>query len=342
MRIKNKEIAKILGISTTSVSLAIHNRPGVSKDTRTKVLQLLNQTAPADAVSAAMPAQIGSILLSVHKKIGNVINEKPFFSNLVETIQQEAISKSYNLTIAHYTPEQNLQTYIDYINSLSIDGLVLMGTEIGSDDLQYYKQLSIPIVLLDCTFDLEEIDSVALDNQTAIYRAFDYAYKMGHRNIGFLKGIPTINNFRHHMDGFEKAIFDYDVRQYNHPVIPLPCSIESAQQEMNRFLEQLPKDFMMPSLFMADLDYIAIGAMQALKEHGYRIPEDVSIIGYDDVALCEFTDPPLTTTRVNRNDIGRIAVHQLINRIRNHNLPCTTTQVSSDLVIRQSVRQISD
>lgn len=340
MRIKNKEIAQILGISTTAVSLAIHNRPGVSADTRAKVLQLLNQSSTEDT-SAIPLSQAGNILLSIHKKTGNVINEKPFFSNLVETIQQEAISKSYNLTIAHYTPEQDLQKYIDYINSLSIEGLVLMATEIDSCDLQYYKQLSVPIVLLDCTFDLEDIDSVALDNQTAIYRAFDYAYKMGHRNIGFLKGTPSINNFKHHLDGFEKAVFDYNARQYEHPVISLPCSIEAAQQEMNRFLAHPPKGFSMPSLFLADLDYIAIGAMQALKEHGYRIPDDVSLIGYDDVALCEFTDPPLTTTRVNRNDIGRIAVNQLINRIRNKHLPCTTTQVSSDLIIRQSVRRLS-
>ena len=101
MRIKNKDIAEKLGISTTAVSLAINNRPGVSEETRRKVMQLINQSMASNLEQVPFGnGQNGSILLSVHKKHGHVINDKPFFANLIETIQQEAMKSSYMLNIS--------------------------------------------------------------------------------------------------------------------------------------------------------------------------------------------------------------------------------------------------
>lgn len=342
MRIKNKDIAEKLGISTTAVSLAINNRPGVSEETRRKVMQLINQSMASNLEQVPFGnGQNGSILLSVHKKHGHVINDKPFFANLIETIQQEAMKSSYMLTLTHYTPEQDIREYIDYIRQLDIDGMLLMATEMDYEDLAYYKELDVPMVLVDGSFDLSDVDSVALDNQTAIFRAFDYAYRMGHRDIGFLKGSTYINNFGHHFDGFAKGIREYGLKDRNHPVISLPCTIEGAYTEMCRFLENPPDDFKMPTIFLADLDYISLGAMQALKEKGWRIPEDISMIGYDDVSACEIFDPPLTTTRVNRDDIGRLAVQRLVERLKNPGNYYITMQVSSELIIRQSVKNLN-
>ncbi|MDD3403716.1 MAG: LacI family DNA-binding transcriptional regulator [Hespellia sp.] len=347
MRIKNKEIAEKLGISVTAVSLAINNRPGVSEETRQKVIQLINESlslspAPHSTINYSGNNSVGSILLSVHKKHGHVINDKPFFSNLLETCQQEAMKSNYALTIAHYIPGQNIDEYIEYIRSLKIDGIVVMATEIDNDDLSHYRSLNIPLVLLDGSFDLADVDSVALDNQTAIFRAFDYGYQLGHRNIGFLKSEVFINNFGHHFDGFMKGIRTYNLDEYNHPVIELPCSIEGAYNQMKEFLANPPANFQMPTLFLADLDFIALGAMQAIKEAGYSIPDDISFIGYDDVSACEIFDPPLTTTRVNRMDVGRIATRRLIQKMNRTENYYTTTQVSSELIIRKSVKNINN
>lgn len=350
MRIKNKEIADILGISTTAVSLAINNRPGVSESTRQKVMQLLSesfqeQSGPAKETSepdgpAAPAAPSKSILLSIHKKHGLIIDDKPFFSNIIETVQLEAMKRSYVLTLAHYMPGQDLAEYINYIKSLNVDGIILMATEMDDEDLSYYQALPIPLVLMDAFFDLADVDTVALDNQSSILRAFRYAYQMGHRDIGFLKSSVYINNFGHRFDGFLKSIRDYGLEEYNHPVISLPCKIDGAYSEMKRFLANPPEGFQMPTLFLADLDYIAFGAMQALKEFGYKIPDDISIIGYDDVAACEIFDPPLTTVRCNRHDIGRISFERLIDVMSEKKEYYTTTHISSELVVRGSVKKL--
>ena len=275
--------------------------------------------------------------MNVHKKHGRIINDKPFFSDTIETAQQELLRHSYNMILSHYVPEQNLTQYIQYIKGLPVSGLILMATELDEADLACYKALNIPMVLMDASFDLEELDTVTLDNQQSIFRAFSYGVELGHRSIGYLKSATKISNFEHRMDGFAKGLRAFGLEQEPHPVIALPCDVEGAYQAMSRFLDAPPEGFHMPTLFLSDLDYIALGAMNALKEHGYRIPEDVSIIGYDDVPTSAVSAPPLTTIRVNQSDIGLFAAKALMERMNGSYDGNIAMQISSRLIVRQSV-----
>ena len=343
MRLKNKDIAEMLNISTTAVSLAINNRPGVSEETRRKVMALLRDNANEsyESMSASeMPVSgaTGSILISVHKKNGEVMNDKPFFSDLVETIQQEAMKQQYTVMIAHYMPGQDLIRYMQYLKGIRCDGIIVFGTEIDEADLKEYMRIDRPMVLMDTSFDLAPIDSVALDNQNAMYRAVNYAYQMGHRRFGYLRSSVSIMNFVHSYDGFRKALREREIEK-EELLIDLPTSIDGAYQEMLAYLKAHP-DTEMPTIFIAELDYIALGAMKAFKEMGYRIPDDISMIGYDDVAACEISEPTLTTNRVNHLDIGRLTMQRLAEIIRNPGAYYTTTQVSSDLIVRDSVKDL--
>lgn len=343
MRLKNKDIAKALGISTTAVSLALNNRPGVSEATRRKVLELVNDSTIIaiqnlkDVISGATK----SVLLNIHKKHGHIITDKPFFTDVVEAAQQELLRQGYNLILSHYVPEQSLPQHIQYIKGLSITGMILMATEMDKVDLAYYKEVSVPIMLMDSVFDLENMDSVSLDNETDIFRAVHYAVQMGHCRIGYLKSAVPINNFMHRMDGFMKGVRHFGLEKEEHPIITLPCNVQEAYHEMSMFLDQLPADFQMPTIFLSDLDYITLGAMNALKEHGYRIPEDVSMIGYDDVSTASVSSPPLTTLRVSHADIGKIAANILLSRLNQNSHHPITIRISSELIIRDSVKDLN-
>lgn len=346
MKLKNKDIAKILGISTTAVSLAINNKPGVSAETRRKVYELLNSSLQQEASVINQENKNSGmrdplIVMCVHKKHGEIINDKPFFSELIETAQQTCMAHHYMFSIVNYSVGQDISSYMHYLKSMEPYGLVIVATEMDIEDLEYYKALNIPMVLIDSTFDLEEFDSVSLDNSAAIYKTMHYARNLGHMNIGYLASSVTINNFRHRMDGFLKGLRDFGLEDYNHPVISLPPDTEKAREAMSLFLDSPPEAFAMPTIFLSDLDYIALGAMQALKEHGYRIPDDVSIIGFDDVMASALSEPPLTTIRVNHGTIAGIAVKILIDNLAEPNKTFfSTIQVSSQFIIRDSVRRL--
>lgn len=343
-RIKNKDIASELGISTAAVSLAINNKPGVSDETRRKVLAMI-EAGGGGNVSVTSQRTVGknnTLLFVVHKRHGEIIIDKPFFSDLIESVQMEATRHNYTMMVSHYTWALDLHSYVDSLNDLKPAGIVLLATEMLSEDLSEYKRLAAPFVLLDSAFDTEEFDCVSIDNQNAILRAFEYAYSMGHRDVGYLRSSVYINNFDHRFDGYLKGIRLYNLEHRNHPVFSLHSNVEMSYQQMRNILEHRPSNLGMPTCFLSDLDYIAIGAMSALKEFGYRIPEDVSVIGFDDVTSCEIYQPPLTTMRVNRTDIGRIAVTTLLERVHTPHSYYTQTYVSSDLIVRDSVKRITE
>ena len=332
-KIKNKDIADALGISTAAVSLALNNKPGVSEETRQNVFALAN-------IKASSPHSSKQLLFVIHKRHGEIIIDKPFFSNLIEAIQIEASKSNYTVVVSHYTYDMNLESYIQSLNEQNIDGVVVLATEMLREDLEQYKKLTIPFVLLDSDFDIEPYDAITIDNQSAILCAFEYAYSLGHRNIGYLKSGVYINNFSHRFDGYLKGLRQHGLEFRSCTVFTLHCNIEMAYLQMCEILKQLPHDFELPTCFLSDLDYLAIGAIRALTEYNYRVPEDVSIIGFDDVNACEFITPQLTTMRVNQDDIGRLAVQTLVDRINNPHSYHIHTQVSSDLIIRKSVKNI--
>ncbi len=343
MRIKNKDIAQALGISTTTVSLALNGRPGVSEETRRKVLEMIRDSANDNAEAQInLSLKNRTILLCVHKNTGLIINEKPFFSNLIEYFQQEAMNYGYPVVLVHHIPGQSEKQYEDYLRQLDPAGIAVMATEMKASDLDIYKSLHVPVVLMDGYFELSNIDSVSLDDQDAIYRSVAYAYEMGHREIGYLRSSTVIQNFVHHFDGYMKGLRDYNIIEENHPVIDLPCTLEGAYNEMNVFLDHIPEGFRMPTVFIADLDYIAIGAMQALSNHGYRIPEDISMIGYDDIASSALYNPPLTTSRVNQGITGMLAMRRLKELLDGTGTDFyIDIHLSSSLIIRDSVKKIN-
>ena len=339
MRLKNKDIAQMLGISATAVSLAVNGRPGVSAETRRKVLELVNER---NAATMADARRDRSLLLVVHKETGDVINDLPFFSNLIETVQAEAHRLGLPLTLVHFLPGQDFEEHLEYVRSLGADGMVLEATELDEARLRRYLELGLPTVLLDGYFDLIAVDAVTLDDQTSMLRAYAHAAEMGHTDIGFLAGTPRINNFEHHLDGFRKGIERFGHANANHPVIELPCQLDAAYNAMRRFLAAPPDGFAMPTCLIADLDNIAVGAMRAVQDAGYTVPEDVSFIGYGNTNASLVCRPALTSTQINMYDSGRMAVQRLADMLDHpeRHAACTTF-VSSELVLRDSVREIA-
>ena len=347
-KLTNVEIAKILGISTTAVSFALNNKPGVSEELRQKVLDLLKSEAQNDFNSRwenTSSVKYGTILVSVHKDFNTYIDDDNFFYNVLSTIQREAMQQSLKLQTTFFIPEkQNFLEYIDYLRTLKVDGIIVMSSELDRKFLAAYANLRLPLVILGNSFESEEdkVDFVEIDDSKTILKAIEYACQNGHRNIGFIKGEPFNWGFRKLFDSYTRALNFYELPPSK--AISLPCDIEGAYKKMKELLNDTndtnDTKSQMPTLFITPSDMIAIGAMEAFKELGYKVPNDVSFISYGDTKLASIVKPELTTLHTNNIELGIEAVNILITRIHRPDMPSKTLQISSRLIKRNSVQNI--
>lgn len=340
-KLKNKDIAIALNISTAAVSMALNNKSGVSDETRQKVLSYYAQHSNASSLSVA--SQLSKTLIfDIYKETGDIIIEKPFFAEIMSSLNEEARKHGYLLVVSHCDSNTDMKKHIEDLNAQKADGLLLLATELTASALTYYKDLDFPFVLLDGYIDEVPCDSVTLDNSNAIFRAYKYAFDMGHRNIGYLKCSTNIPNFTHRFDGFCKARRTFEPELSNQPpiVFSLPGNLKTSSLCMQKILEDLPNNFKMPTCFLADLDFVAIGAMISFTKYGYSIPSDISLIGYDNIDLSSICSPPLTTLHLHQRTLARSAVSLLVKRITNPDLCNIRVTLTSDIIIRDSVANL--
>lgn len=339
-KLKNKDIASALNISTAAVSMALNNKPGVSKETRQKVLAYYMQHSEASPLMDA-GAAAKTLIFDIHKNSGDIIIDKPFFTEIMSSIEATAKEHGYLLMVSHYDPSTDLDEHIAALNAQGASGLLLLATEMTADALLHYKKLGIPYVLLDGFIDSIPCDAVTLDNGNAIFRAYEHAFHMGHRNIGYLKCSTEIPNFVHRFDGFLKArrMFEPELCCLKPVVFTLPANLKGSNLGMKKILSDLPEGFTLPGCFVSDLDFIAIGAMMAFRENGYAVPDDISVIGYDDIEFSAISSPPLTTIHLHQRTLARTAVDLLVNKIQNPSPIFRHIQIGSELIVRDSVKR---
>lgn len=336
MKLKAKDIAKKLSISPSAVSFVLNNKPGVSEETRRKVLKVIEQMGyNTNIFSKSALTHNRNIRFVIYKKHGLVVSDTPFFSSLMEGIDREARSLGYNLIVTYIDENKdNLMKILHIIKVTSPDGIMLLATEMTKEDLKPFKKLNIPLLLLDSYFESENLDTVIINNIKGVYKATCYLAELGHIDIGYLHSSVWINNFDQRMIGFKKAINDKGLKLNKNFIFCLESTIDGSYKNMLRILENKPQ---LPTALFADNDIIAFGAIKAMKEFGIRIPQNVSVIGFDDMPFCEMIDPPLTTVMVYKQRMGMIALKRLVERIDETPAETIKIEVGTTLIKRKSV-----
>lgn len=335
---KNKDIAEILQISPATVSLALNNKEGVREETRRKILELKNSGLKQDLSKAACQNTKGDIGLLIYKKHGDIISETPFFVTLTEVLDQQAGKHSYGVQISYYNQYKDIYTYIDSLNQSGLKGFLILATEMGREDVKLLQQeLKIPFVLIDAYFPGLKVDSILMDNTSGIVQIMEYAAACGHRELGFIRSSISSPNFEARFHSYEMLMEQYGFQYDPEYVYELPPLVDQACREMTHLLETGIK---LPTLLIAANDILAFGVLNALKQGGKRVPEDVSIVGFDDMPTSQFLEPPLTSVQLNHQVIGQLAVKRLMERIEKPKSHGVAVQnfVEVNLVKRGSVR----
>jgi len=334
-----KEIADIAKVSTATVSMVMNNKPGISAATREKVLGIVEEHGyNVSPLKSGLVKRNGTIQLTIYKKHSQVVSDTAFFEALIAGIEATARLNGYQLTIKSI-PNQQLD--VDLIsagwNGDTADGILLLGTEMDEDDMQNALKINKPLLVLDACFLGISSNYVVIDNVSGVYRGINHLIDNGHREIGYLRSSIEIQNFLERYEGYKKAMIDSKMDLIDDYTVQLRPTIEGAYEDMMSYLKNNPK---LPSAFFSDNDIIAFGAMKALKETGIKIPQDVSLVGFDDMPFCTITEPTLSTISVNKKMLGTFAVENLIGLMTSNKNYHSKTLIGVDLISRDSVHPI--
>ncbi len=334
MAMSSKELASLLGVSPSAVSIALNGRDGISEKKRAMILQ----AAEAHGLRHAPHKNAKSAFLNlvIYKRHGQVYGDTPFFSAVIEGISQKAAETGYHLQITYFYANQDVQEQLRTLSLSDCAGILLLATEMTGADILPFRTLTKPLVVLDSYFEDAPFDSVLINNQQGAFLAAKYLIDAGHTELGYLHSNVEINNFTERSDGFLKAVRGAET-PCNYRVIRVGSTQESAYRDMVQYLHSSPS---LPTAFFADNDIIAISCMRALKEHGCRIPDDVSIVGFDNLPMSYVTSPKLTTVDVPKEIMGRMATSALIRQIQSPGGYTAKLCANTSLVIRDSVNTV--
>jgi len=334
MSIKAKQIAKELNISEAAVSMALNNKKGVSVKLRKKIIDYANAHGYEIKESYSTLENQGVLLFLVYRRSGIVFIDPAFYQQLSLGIDIECKRNHYSLSVHYLFEGENLEEQFKSVLTLDTKGIIVLATEMEESQLSIFKDVNIPLVLLDATFITSKYDSITQNNRQGAYLAIQYLIQNKGEQPGYFCSSVGIHNFRQRKEGFKTTIKRFGYSLNNSEIIPLSPTVEGAYADLLEYLKEHP---LKNKCYFADNDMIALGAMKALQEKGIRIPEDVSIIGFDDIPFCEVFSPGLTTIKVFKKELGEMAVHRLMEIIQNPSQQRICTQLYNELVIRGSV-----
>lgn len=332
MKVSIRQISEITGFSPATISNALNHKKGVNKETANEVLRV------AVEMGYIVEEKITKIKLAIFKKNGSIIEETPFFALLIDGFEKECGMNGYEMVICNLdSRDKDYEEQVKWLINDTISAVVLLGTELMEEDIEIFKSAKCPFLLFDYWDSSMEFNAVFINNADSARLATEYLCDKGHREIGYLRGKYRIKSFRARNVGYAVALNKKGLKVNTAYTVMLGTSMNGAYTDMKEYLIKKPK---LPTAFFADNDMIALGAMKALTECGYRIPEDISIIGFDDLPYSEISSPRLTTLRVPKQEMGQIAARNIIEIMRRPTSVKLKVQVCTSFIERDSVREI--
>lgn len=341
-----KQIAKKLGLSPAAVSLALNGKPGVSENTRALVLEAAMQMGYVKAeTTSAAPSQRTVCFIRYAGTIVSIAEHTSFSSFVLQGVEARATELGYNTQVRyhHIGDLYNPQTLAQIRKA---DGIIFLGTDITKAQLPEIEQFlqcidTIPVVVVDNFHLSGRVDCIGVDGYGGAMAAGEYLLRTGHQRIGYVRVRSRLRVFAERERGIRAAL--QEAGKELSAVVDVDISSEGAFQAFDAWIKQKPH---LPDALFAENDIIAAAVIRVLKKHGYRVPDDVSVIGFDDIPMCEMLDPPLSTVHVFKEELGITAMELLHYRITHGEVPhCDpkhsthSTTLSTRFVSRFSVKE---
>ena len=331
-----KDIANQANVSTTTVSRVINDHPAVNDETRKKILKIIKEhnyspSTIARSLSTRKSYTIG-VFFTDHLNSGL---QHPFFRDVIYGLEKTLGNEGYD--IVYFTNKQwgDSFSYLEKCQDRHVDGVALMGV-LKDHNLTKLLLSDFPIVFVDLDIIGKNASYVISDNVSGAKKAINYLYKLGHRKIGMLMGINTAKTTKDRFIGYQQALKVLNLPYNPDWVFNGKYSEEGGYQAIEEML-QLEE---LPTAIFCQSDAMAIGAMRAIEENGFKVPGDFSLIGFDDIEISRYLKPALTTIAQDKKTMGSSVTKLLMNMINKTNQDISPIVLPVELIERESCRSI--
>ncbi|PSB89605.1 HTH-type transcriptional repressor PurR [Photobacterium damselae subsp. damselae] len=330
-----KDVARMAGVSTTTVSHVINKTRFVAEATQKKVM------AAVDELNYAPSAVARSLKCNTTRTIGMLVTKStnPFFAEVVHGVEEYCYKEGYTLILCN--TEGNLSKQQDYLRMLAekrVDGLLVMCSDLDEKLLELLeRKKDLPMVIMDWGPESPHTDKIQDNAEHGGYIATKHFIENGHTKIGCLSGHEDKSTCRERLKGFRKAMVESNLSVNEDWILEGDFECDTAVKAAQDFIAMTER----PTAIFCFNDIMAMAMISTFEQAGLRVPDDISIIGYDNIDLAPYFSPPLTTIHQPKRRLGKTAVEILMDRVKDKNHERQTFEMAPELVIRKSVKKIN-
>ena len=323
-----KDVAKEANVAISTVSNVLNNVDVVSEETREvvmKAIEKLNYTPNLNGryLKKSKTGFIGLFLTSL---------EGPFYSELINAMYAECCKHEYGLTI-FLNNEKNLEESYQAILGKRVDGAVILNETINDSHIEAFKKVKMPVVFMDREVNGDTLRSVVIDNYHGVSQAVRYLLKLGNIKIGYIHGNKDNYDEGMRYKGYEDTLRengvelnpDYEIQGY--------YSEQGAYSAIRAYIASGKE---LPEAFVAANDQMAIGCIEGLRDEGFEVPRDISIIGFDNIEKAKYYTPSITTIDSSAKEMGKITIKTLVKIMNKEEVE--SQKIQTKLIVRDSCK----
>ena len=338
-RVTSQDVARQAGVSRTTVSLVLNDVQGIqiSEETRRRVIATAEEMGYVPEASAqALASRRVKIIGLLLTRSPHHIASDTFLTQILDGLIEIAHQRGLRLLIDLIQAQHQKEAYLQLVRSKRIDGVILTGPRFDDEALRLLEQEGFPTVIMGQLPGVEGC-SVDVDNCTAARRAVTHLIELGHRRIACITNAALYYTAaEERLQGYRQALegagIEYDPQLVRYG----DFDPDSGYREMMDLLEQSPVGKPGFSAAFVASDVVAFGAKAAIRDKGMNVPREIALVGFDDVPISRYTDPPLTTVKLPARELGRVAGEYLVRIMDGEQLQGTRVLLDTQLVIRES------
>ncbi len=328
-----KDVAERAEVSVSTVSRVINKEPLVKPGTREKVEAAIEELG-------YLPNRVAQRLRSINyrkKLIGLVLPDiqNPFYVDVVRGVEEAAYRQNFSVMIGNFDQtEEKEKIFLEILQSESIDGLIVAPARGRDENIRKVIENGYPVVCIDRGLVDLDVDVVKVNNEEGARNAIEFLIGLGHRRIAHITGHPSIATTRERVAGYDMAM-----RAHGLDIDPeLVRNSDSSYQSGAELMQELIDLDEPPTAVFTANNLLTLGALKTIHENELHIPEDISIVGFDDMYWSSSLNPPLTAVRQSGYDIGGLATELLVKKIAHPEASTSSVVLDTELIVRHSCK----